>query len=71
MNININSIAFRNFLSYGSRWQKVDFISGINLILGIDKGKDRSNGAGKCVSGNTLIDISFDNPEIEELLKNI
>jgi len=54
MNLNINSIAFRNFLSYGSRWQKVDFISGINLILGIDKGKDRSNGSGKSALLETI-----------------
>lgn len=41
------SIKFRNFLSYGNTWSEVEFKDGINMILGRDAQKDRSNGAGK------------------------
>jgi len=45
--LEIDSIRFRNFLSFGSRWQEVDFLYGLNLILGLDHAKDRSNASGK------------------------
>lgn len=37
----------RNFFSYGNSWQSVDLREGVNIVLGHDKDKDRSNGAGK------------------------
>ncbi len=47
MRLEIDNIRFRNFLSFGSRWQEVEFLSGLNLILGMDVAKDRSNASGK------------------------
>lgn len=45
--INIESVRFKNFLSFGSRLQEIDFKNGVNIVLGLDKDKDKSNGAGK------------------------
>ena len=47
MKLELDSIRFRNFLSFGSRWQEVEFLYGLNLILGYDHAKDRSNASGK------------------------
>jgi len=47
MRLEFNYIKLKNFFSFGSKWQKVEFEKGINLILGIDVGRDRSNGSGK------------------------
>jgi len=47
MRLELSSIRFRNFLSFGSKWQDVNFLHGINLILGLDRDKDRSNASGK------------------------
>jgi DNA repair exonuclease SbcCD ATPase subunit len=40
-------IGFQNFLSFGSRWQDVPLLDGVNFVTGLDKDKDKSNGAGK------------------------
>jgi DNA repair exonuclease SbcCD ATPase subunit len=45
--LEVNDIRFRNFFSFGSKWQDVKFLHGINLVLGIDRDKDRSNASGK------------------------
>ena len=47
MRLELSSIRFRNFLSFGSKWQDVNFLHGINLVLGLDRDKDRSNASGK------------------------
>lgn len=47
MKLNINNIKWRNFFSYGNAWQELDLIPGINLILGYDVEKDKSNASGK------------------------
>ena len=47
MRLEIDEIRFRNFLSFGSKWQEVTFLQGLNLILGLDSAKDRSNASGK------------------------
>lgn len=47
MRLEFNYIRFRNFFSFGSRWQDVEFKPGINLVLGLDVERDRSNGSGK------------------------
>jgi len=47
MRIEFDYIRFRNFFSFGSRWQEVEFEKGVNLILGLDVERDRSNGSGK------------------------
>jgi len=40
MIISINNIRFRNFLSFGNKWQELAFIPGMNAIIG-------ANGSGK------------------------
>lgn len=43
----VNQLELRNFFSYGNQWQTVDLREGINVVLGHDMDKERSNGAGK------------------------
>ena len=45
--LEIKSVACKNFLSYGNKWNKIDLYKGINLVIGYDIQKQRSNGAGK------------------------
>ncbi len=47
MKLQIESVEFKNFLSFGSRVTKVPFLPGVNLVSGIDVDKQKSNGAGK------------------------
>lgn len=41
------SMGFKNFLSFGSKQQIVDLKNGVNFVTGLDKDKNKSNGAGK------------------------
>jgi len=43
----VNKVELKNFFSYGNQWQTVDLNEGVNIVLGHDKDKERSNGAGK------------------------
>jgi DNA repair exonuclease SbcCD ATPase subunit len=43
----LDRIELKNFYSYGNTWQAIDLHEGINVVLGYDKDKERSNGAGK------------------------
>jgi DNA repair exonuclease SbcCD ATPase subunit len=54
--ISLEKITIKNFLIYGNREQEVSLNQGINLVLGLDKSKDRSNGSGK---SSLLEAISF------------
>lgn len=59
----INSIRFKNFGSYGNVPAEIDLKSeefGLHLITG-------QNGAGKCVSGDTLVKLKIDNPDLLDL----
>lgn len=47
LRLEIDEIRFRNFLSFGAKWQEIKFLHGLNLILGLDLAKDRSNASGK------------------------
>jgi DNA repair exonuclease SbcCD ATPase subunit len=47
MKLQIESVEFKNFLSFGSRATVVPFLPGVNLVSGIDLEKKKSNGAGK------------------------
>jgi DNA repair exonuclease SbcCD ATPase subunit len=47
MKLEIKNVKFRNFFSYGKIVQDVDFLPGLNLVLGNDVTKDRSNAVGK------------------------
>lgn len=42
-----DTIELKNFFSYGNSWTTIDLTEGVNLVLGRDKDKERSNGAGK------------------------
>jgi ABC-type Mn2+/Zn2+ transport system ATPase subunit len=62
----INSIRFKNFGSYGNVPAEIDLKTeefGLHLITG-------QNGAGKCVSGDTLIKLKIENKELLELFNN-
>ena len=54
--ISFNKVKFRNFLSYGSKWQEIELLRGVNLVTGIDKDTGKSNGSGK---SSLLESISF------------
>lgn len=45
--LNLKSVEFKNFLSYGNRPNKVDFLPGVNLVLGYDHETGKSNASGK------------------------
>jgi DNA repair exonuclease SbcCD ATPase subunit len=47
MKLEIKNVKFKNIFSYGKIEQSVDFLPGINLVLGNDITKDRSNAVGK------------------------
>ena len=47
MRLEFNNVKFKNFLSYGKIQQDVDFLPGVNLVLGYDPEKERSNASGK------------------------
>jgi len=47
MNIELEQVKLKNFLSFGSKWQTVPFLRGLNVIIGEDLDTGRSNGAGK------------------------
>jgi hypothetical protein len=64
MKIEFHSISFRNFLTFGNQTQKFELKSGLNLITGLDQSTGRSNGAGKCVIGSTMLNISIDDERV-------
>jgi DNA repair exonuclease SbcCD ATPase subunit len=47
LKLEIQSVKLKNFLSFGSSLQEVDFLPGVNLVLGRDLTTGRSNGSGK------------------------
>ena len=47
MKINCKEIAFKNFLSFGSKWMDVPLHHGLNFVTGWDASRNKSNGAGK------------------------
>jgi DNA repair exonuclease SbcCD ATPase subunit len=47
LKLDIKSVKVKNFLSFGSREQEIEFKTGVNMVLGKDLGTGRSNGAGK------------------------
>ena len=62
--MNINYIALRNFKSYGNNLQKLNLSKDGSLIL-----LSGQNGNGKCLSGDTEIDIEIEDAEILENLR--
>lgn len=47
MKINCESVGFKNFLSFGSKWQDIELKHGLNFVTGWDAARNKSNGAGK------------------------
>jgi len=47
MRLVIESIRFRNFLSYGNKYQEFIPKKGVSLISGVNRDNDKSNGVGK------------------------
>ena len=47
MKLEIESVRFKNFLSFGSVVQEIGFHTGVNVVLGKDLATGRSNGSGK------------------------
>jgi DNA repair exonuclease SbcCD ATPase subunit len=47
MKLDIQSVTFKNFLSFGSKEQEIVFHNGVNVVLGHDVATGRSNGSGK------------------------
>jgi len=61
----ILKLRWKNFNSYGNKWNEIDLStsdSGFYVITG-------SNGAGKCVSKNTEIDVEFASDELKKKFK--
>jgi DNA repair exonuclease SbcCD ATPase subunit len=52
-------VEMSNFLSYGKVPQKITFVPGVNLILGIDNERNRSNGSGKSSSIEAILFALF------------
>jgi len=56
----IRSVEFKNFASYGNRVQRIDFEEDkgeLYLVTG-------NNGAGKCLSPDTQIQVEIDDPVV-------
>ena len=47
MKISAESVGFKNFLSFGSKWQDIPLKHGLNSVTGWDVSRNKSNGAGK------------------------
>lgn len=60
--IKIKTVTFKNLKSFGKVPTEFNFDNiGITRISGM-------NGCGKCLSEDTIIDVSINNPNIEKLL---
>ena len=55
MLLNIKSVKFKNFFSFGAKWQELKLNEGISLIVGKDIDLGISNGAGKSVSSEAIV----------------
>lgn len=69
MIINFKKVKISNFLSIGKEPVIVDITNGLNIIVGKNLDKNRSNGSGKCVRGSTSVDILIENEEILKKFK--
>lgn len=52
MLLDIQRVRFKNFYSFGAKFQEISLEEGINLVVGVDKESGKRNGAGK----SSLID---------------
>lgn len=69
MTINLKKMTAKNFLSIGAIEQELTLSEpGITLALGENLdlgGNGNRNGVGKCLRGDTNIDVIFDNTSIQ------
>jgi len=70
MKINIKEIQLKNFLSVGNKWLKIDFREGLYRVTGENLDKNTKNGVGKCVDGDTITNIFFNNEETKRKFEN-
>ncbi len=52
--LSFESVTFKNFLSFGAVPQTLDFTKGLNIIMGMDVERNRSNAAGKSSTLDTI-----------------
>jgi hypothetical protein len=64
MLIDFVSTRFKNILSYGNNITEFNYQKGLNLITA-------SNGSGKCVDENTIIEIEIDDAEIYKKMREM
>jgi predicted ATP-binding protein involved in virulence len=55
------SIRFKNFCSFGNTWTEIDYQKANSTII------SGLNGNGKCLRKNTVVEIKFDDNELEKL----
>ena len=55
MKLELQWVEFKNFYSFGNKFQRLDFTKGINLVLGLNKDTNQSNGAGKSSILETVV----------------
>lgn len=57
-------LRYKNFLSTGDVFTEIDFTKNkMNLISG-------KNGGGKCLRGNTKVDVNFTNDKVKRKFEN-
>lgn len=67
MNLVFKKMHIDNFMSFDKEVFDFQESNGICLITGVNKDVPGSkNGCGKCVDKDTLIDISFDDPNVRK-----
>jgi hypothetical protein len=74
MKVTITKVSMKNFLSVGNKWTTVEFDKGLFRVTGNNLDNNTKNGVGKCVSGDTEVDIIIDDPSVKkqflEFIKN-
>lgn len=55
MKLNITSVRFKNFFSYGAKEQSFELNDGISFIVGQDLDRGSSNGSGKSITTDAIV----------------
>jgi hypothetical protein len=61
--INFKKVTMKNFLSIGNSGQEFIYNKGIHAVTGHVEPSLKRNGVGKCLRGDTEIEISFEDEE--------
>ena len=62
--IDFEKIRFKNFLSYGNQFTEIKLNKAATNLI------QSPNGYGKCLRGNTEIEIRFKTPEFQKLYED-